>query len=230
MPKSAPERLTVSIATREFGVPERCVHIGDRASDIYEFFCLAQDLGANFLVRGCVDHLAEAGGTTIAPSDAGHPAQRHAPDPALGCLGLGPAGAPRGEFATMVVRPPIGKQQFYAHQIFRIVHAEGADPPADRRPCSGSRSPPSRPRSMPMRSTSPAGMSALEHRDLLQVAQSRRRSALAPPRSVRSASKIASMRFTASNVVVRSTAPERGRRHPGIRSSRSTRLNGGLVA
>ena len=55
MPKSAPERLTVSIATREFGVPERCVHIGDRASDIYEFFCLAQDLGANFLERFLID-------------------------------------------------------------------------------------------------------------------------------------------------------------------------------
>jgi hypothetical protein len=48
------------------GAPERCVHIGDRESDIYELFCLAQDLGTNFLVRSCVDRLAEAGGTTIA--------------------------------------------------------------------------------------------------------------------------------------------------------------------
>ena len=230
MPKSAPERLTVSIATREIGVPERCVHIGDRASDIYEFFCLAQALGANFLVRGCVDHLAEAGGTTIAPSDAGHPAQRHAPDPALGCLGLGPAGAPRGEFATMVVRPPIGKQQLYTHQIFRIVHADGADPPADRRPCSGSRSPPSRPRSCRCGLQARRACRRWSIETFFKSLSPARRSALAPPRSVRSASKIASMRFTASNVVVRSTAPERGRRHPGIRSSRSTRLNGGLVA
>ncbi|WP_192181715.1 hypothetical protein [Mesorhizobium amorphae] len=28
------------------GAPERCVHVGDRESDIYEFYCTAQDLGA----------------------------------------------------------------------------------------------------------------------------------------------------------------------------------------
>jgi hypothetical protein len=33
------------------GSPERCVHIGDRESDIYELFCLAQELGTHFLVR-----------------------------------------------------------------------------------------------------------------------------------------------------------------------------------
>lgn len=32
------------------GTPERCVHVADRESDIYELFCLAQDLGTRFLV------------------------------------------------------------------------------------------------------------------------------------------------------------------------------------
>lgn len=41
--------------------PARCVHIGDRESDIYELFCLAQHLGTHFLVRTCVDHLAGDG-------------------------------------------------------------------------------------------------------------------------------------------------------------------------
>jgi hypothetical protein len=230
MPKSAPERLTASIATGEIGVPERCVHIGDRASDIYEFFCLAQDLGANFLVRNCVDHLAEACGTTIAQVMQDTPPSGMCQIRLWDASGRDQQAHLVVNFATMVVRPPIGKQKFYAYQTFRIVHAEG---PARRRtggPCSGSRSPTSRPRSMPMRSTSPAGMSALEHRHLLQVAQPCKTFSLAPPRSVRSASKIASMRFTASSVVARSTAPERGRRHAGIRSSRSTRLNGGPVA
>ena len=48
------------------GTPKRCVHIGDRESDIFELYCLAQDLGTNFLVRSCVDRLAEDGNTTIA--------------------------------------------------------------------------------------------------------------------------------------------------------------------
>jgi len=30
------------------GAPERCVHVVDRESDIYELFCLAQDLGTCF--------------------------------------------------------------------------------------------------------------------------------------------------------------------------------------
>ena len=33
------------------GRPGDCVHIGDRESDIYELFCIAQELGTSFLVR-----------------------------------------------------------------------------------------------------------------------------------------------------------------------------------
>src|SRR4029079_2827513 len=45
---------------------ERCVHIGDRESDIYELFCTAQELGTHFLIRSCVDRLAGDGNQTIA--------------------------------------------------------------------------------------------------------------------------------------------------------------------
>ena len=46
--------------------PERCIHIGDRESDIYELFCTAQEIGTHFLVRTCVNRLAGDGGHTIA--------------------------------------------------------------------------------------------------------------------------------------------------------------------
>jgi hypothetical protein len=49
-----------------FGDPERCVHIGDRESDIYELFCTAAELGTHFVVRACVDRLAGDGQHTIA--------------------------------------------------------------------------------------------------------------------------------------------------------------------
>ena len=52
--------------TELFGDPARCIHIGDRESDIYEFFCLARDLGTHFLVRTCVDRLADDWRTTVA--------------------------------------------------------------------------------------------------------------------------------------------------------------------
>jgi hypothetical protein len=46
--------------------PGRCVHVGDRESDLYELFCEAQSLGTHFLVRACVDRLTEDGTCTIA--------------------------------------------------------------------------------------------------------------------------------------------------------------------
>jgi hypothetical protein len=46
--------------------PGRCVHIGDRESDIYELFCAAQEVGTHFLIRTCVDRLSGEGDHTIA--------------------------------------------------------------------------------------------------------------------------------------------------------------------
>ncbi len=46
--------------------PQRCVHIGDRESDIYELFCEAHRIDTHFLVRTCVDRLAGDGTHTIA--------------------------------------------------------------------------------------------------------------------------------------------------------------------
>jgi hypothetical protein len=121
-------------STELIGAPERCVHIGDRESDIYELFCLACDLGTSFLVRSCVDRLAESGDTTIAQV----------------MKGVAPSGTHRisfrdasgrdqdallsVKFATMVVRPPIGKQKRYEHHQLQIIHAEEIDPPAGRPP------------------------------------------------------------------------------------------------
>ena len=66
-------------STELIGAPGRCVHIGDRESDICELFCLARELGTNFLVRSCVDRLAEGGGTTIARVMRDVAPPRHAP-------------------------------------------------------------------------------------------------------------------------------------------------------
>ena len=46
-------------------MPSRCVHIGDRESDIYELFCKANQLKTHFLVRTCVNRLAGKGEHTI---------------------------------------------------------------------------------------------------------------------------------------------------------------------
>lgn len=60
------------------GEASRCIHVGDRESDIYELYCLARELGAHFLVRTCVDRLACDGKTTIAKEMArAKPLGRH---------------------------------------------------------------------------------------------------------------------------------------------------------
>ena len=41
--------------------PARCIHIGDRESDIYELFVTAHELGTHFLVRSCVDRRVDDG-------------------------------------------------------------------------------------------------------------------------------------------------------------------------
>jgi len=116
------------------GAPERCVHIGHRESDIYELYCLAQDLWTNFLDRSCVDRLAENGETTIAKVMAEvqvsgtHEIRFRDPQGAeqRAVLSI--------RHAFMTVCPPIGKQKKYLHQTLQIVHAEEINPPEGRAP------------------------------------------------------------------------------------------------
>jgi len=121
-------------STELAGAPERCVHIGDRESDIFELYSLAQDLGTNFLVRSCVDRLAEDGDTTIAQvmetvqSGGAHEVQFR------DARGAEQRAVLSVKYATMTVRPPIGKQKMYHHQNLQIIHAEEISAPEDRAP------------------------------------------------------------------------------------------------
>ena len=112
--------------------PGRCVHIGDRESDIYEMFCLARQLGTHFLVRTCVDRLAGDGNTTVA-------AQMKTSE----LHGLHPVQVRnrRGDFTTavlelryrrIVVLPPKGKQKDYPELILTAIHAKERGTPKDR--------------------------------------------------------------------------------------------------
>ena len=107
------------LSTELAGAPERCVHVGDRESDIYELYCLADKLGTNFLVRSCVDRLAE-----VQPSGTHEVRFRDA-------QGKDQRAVLSVRFATMTVRPPIGKQRKYRHQVFPR-HPAPEAPPALR--------------------------------------------------------------------------------------------------
>lgn len=109
------ENLRQSIAL--VGAPDRCVHVGDRESDIYELFCTAQDLGTSFLVRVHTNRLAGQ------PADAAPHEDSHRVFTQLAAALW--AGRHRividqdtttwlqVKFVTINTLPPVGKQKRY---------------------------------------------------------------------------------------------------------------------
>ena len=105
------------------GRPERCVHIGDRESDIYELFCLAEEVGTHFLVRTCVDRLAGDGKHTIADEMT---------ETRVKGLHRIEVRDRKGEiseavldirYRNVLVLPPIGKQKQYPRLTVTVIHA-----------------------------------------------------------------------------------------------------------
>lgn len=121
-------------STTLLGDAARCVHIGDRESDIYELFCTAHDAGTQFLLRTCVDRLAGDGGHTIATEMA-----------EVDCKGLHRIEVRdrRGniseailelKFRRIRVLPPIGKQSRYPELELTVLHATERGKPRGRDP------------------------------------------------------------------------------------------------
>jgi hypothetical protein len=114
------------------GAPARCVHVGDRESDIYELFCTARELGTHFVVRSGVDRLAGNGGHTIAGEmDEVQVQGLHAVEVRDG---KGRAGTATLELRYRRVRvlPPIGKQKRYPALELTVIHARERNLPVDR--------------------------------------------------------------------------------------------------
>jgi Transposase DNA-binding len=117
-----------------FGQPGRCVHVGDRESDIYELYCLTRDLGTHFLVRACVDRLAGDGGHTIAAEmeetivkGLHHIKVRDAKGETIKV-------ALEVKFKRITVLPPIGKQKLYPSLDLAVIHASERGTPKGRKP------------------------------------------------------------------------------------------------
>jgi hypothetical protein len=119
-------------STALFGAPERCIHIGDRESDIYELFCVAHELGTHFLVRSCVDRLAGDGGHTIADEMQDlEVAGRHHVEVANNA-GVVETADVEIKYGSIHVLPPIGKQKRYPELTLTVLHAQEREEPADR--------------------------------------------------------------------------------------------------
>lgn len=122
----------LSHSTSLLNDPGRCIHVGDRESDIYELYCLAKELKTHFLVRTCVDRLVGDGDHTIADE--------------MNYIKV--KGVHRFEMTTrsgkfeevfldikyklIKVLPPIGKRKKYPTVNLTIIHAEERKSPRNR--------------------------------------------------------------------------------------------------
>lgn len=119
-------------STHLFGAPDRCVHVGDRESDIYELFCLAKQRGTHFLVRLCNDRLAEDGDCTISEEMS---------DVKIKGLHRIEFRDKNGDVSEAVleirykrirVLPPIGKKKKYPELVLAVIYAQERGTPKGR--------------------------------------------------------------------------------------------------
>jgi hypothetical protein len=120
-------------STELLGDPGRCVHIGDRESDIYELFCMAQQRGTHFVVRTCVDRLAGEGDHTIADE------MEEVAVKGLHRIDVRDNDGEPDEavleirYRRIRVQPPIGKQKRYPALTLTVIHAEERGTPKNRK-------------------------------------------------------------------------------------------------
>jgi hypothetical protein len=124
--------LNLQHATALLGEPDRCVHIGDRESDIYELFCAVRDAGTHFLVRSCANRRAGDGTTRLEAEMAEvrvkgrhriEVRDRHG-NPTEAVLEL--------RFRRVRLLPPVAKQKAYPPMELTVICAQERGAPKDR--------------------------------------------------------------------------------------------------
>ena len=120
-------------STELLGAPDRCVHIGDREGDIYELFCLSQDLGTHFLIRTCNNRRAGDGDHTV-DEEMEEVAVKglHRVD-VRDANGNSDEAVLQVRYRKVRVLPPIGKWKRYPALTLWVLHAEEARAPRNRK-------------------------------------------------------------------------------------------------
>lgn len=112
--------------------PARCVHIGDRESDIFELFCTAHDANTHFLVRTCVDRLAEDGRHTIGHEMKNADVKANHLLTVLDKKGQPSKAVLELRYRRIRVLPPIGKQNRYPKLDLTVIYAQEREVPTGR--------------------------------------------------------------------------------------------------
>ena len=112
--------------------PGRCIHIGDRESDIYELFCTAHDANTHFLVRTCVDRLAGDGQHTISQEMETVDVKANHLITVLDQKGQPTNAVLELRYRRICVLPPIGKQNRYPELRLTVIYAQEREVPSGR--------------------------------------------------------------------------------------------------
>jgi hypothetical protein len=112
--------------------PQRCVHIGDRESDIYELFYTAEQNSTGFLIRTCVDRLADDGTTTISAAMEQVAVQQFHRLQVRDVEGNMSEAILEVKYHRLCVHPPVGKSKQYGPLMLTVIHAVEQGQPTDR--------------------------------------------------------------------------------------------------
>jgi hypothetical protein len=113
---------------------DRCVHVGDRESDIYELFCAAGEAKTHFLVRTCTDRLVEDGACKISEEMEAVELQGLHRIEVRDKKGKVSEAILEIRYRRIRVLPPIGKQKRYPQLTLTAIYAKERNAPEGREP------------------------------------------------------------------------------------------------
>ena len=120
-------------STALLNAPSRCVHVGDRESDIYELYCEAQRLGTHFLVRVQTDRLAENRNRKVSGEMKDVKVKGLHRIQVRNDKGETSEAILEIKYRRMLVRPPIGKQKRYPDLFLTVIYAKERGTPKGRK-------------------------------------------------------------------------------------------------
>jgi Transposase DNA-binding/Transposase Tn5 dimerisation domain len=121
-------------STALFKNPARCIHIGDRESDIYELFCCAEEVQTNFLFRTCADRLTGDGKTLVSLALSRTPIKGFIPLTVCDKDGNENKVSLEIKYATLTINPPVDKRKRYPALVATVIEARERGDPKGRDP------------------------------------------------------------------------------------------------
>jgi len=121
-------------STANLGDPARCIHVGDRESDIFELFSECESLATNFVLRTCVDRRAEDGEHTVAEAMGEQRVKAVHRIVVRDAKGKASTAVLELKYHRLEVCPPIGKEKRCSALMLTVIHATERGTPKGREP------------------------------------------------------------------------------------------------